>query len=110
MNITKKHLATLNSVATHIYVDGGRILFSAEIDWGNEGWADENIKYVDSHNCFCIDGEIDEEWIDALSREDRVTFHRYRRIAKAQTKDIRYTNILKTFSPIEILINKIALS
>jgi hypothetical protein len=110
MNITKKHLATLDSVATHIYVDGGRICFSAEIDWGNEGWADESTKYVDSHNSFLIDGDIDEEWIDALSREDRVTFHRYRRIAKAQTKDIEFTHILRTFAPIEIILNNIKLS
>ena len=32
MNITGKHLATLDSVATHIFVDGGRILFSALLD------------------------------------------------------------------------------
>ena len=32
MNITGKHLATLDSVATHIFVDGGRILFSAQFD------------------------------------------------------------------------------
>lgn len=110
MNITKQHIVTLDSTATHIFVEGGRIHFSAEIDWGKEGWADENTKYVDSHNCFLIDGEIDEEWYDSLSEEDRVTFCRYRRIAKAQTKDIRFTNILKTFSPIEILLNKIKLS
>jgi len=110
MNITKKHLATLDSVSTHIYVDGGRILFSAEIDWGFEGWADENVKYVDRLNAFCIDGEIDDEWYDSLSDEDRVTFCRYRRIQLAQTKDIRFTNILRTTPPISILVNKIKLS
>lgn len=103
MNINGKHLATLDSVATHIYVDGGRILFSAQLDEGDT-------KYVDFHNRFLIDGEIDDEWYDSLSDEDRVTFCRYRRIQLAQTKDIRFTNILKTFSPLEILVNKIALS
>ena len=111
MKIDKKHIVTLESVSTHIYVDGGRILFSAQLD-EVETIANTKVKtkYVDFHNQFLIDGEIDDEWYDSLSEEDRITFCRYRRIAKAQTKDIRYTNILKTFSPLEILINKIALN
>lgn len=103
MNITKKHLATLDSVATHIYVDGGRILFSADLD-------DGDTKYVDYHNQFLIDGEIDEEWEEALSLADRETFHYYRLLQLRQTKDITNIDVLKNFTPQQIIKNKLNLN
>jgi len=103
MNIDNKHLATLNSVATHIYVDGGRILFSAQLDEGD-------IKYVDSHNQFLIDGEIDDEWLDSLSNEDRETFHNYRLLQLLQKKDITNIDVLRTFTPQQIIKNKLNLN
>ena len=103
MIINNKLLATLDSVSTHIFVDGGRIQYSAKMD-------EAGMVLVDSRNRNLIDEDYDQDWYDSMSEEDRVTFCRYRRIQLAQTKDIRFTNILKTFSPLEILINKIALS
>jgi hypothetical protein len=99
MNINNKHLATLDSVATHIYVCGGRILFSAQLD-------EIDIKYVDFHNQFLIDGEIDDEWYDSLSHDDRVVFDDYRKIANRQNKDID-PNKIRNISPKMVLTHNI---
>ena len=87
MNINNKHLETLESVATHIYLDGGRILFSTQLDEGNT-------KHVDFHNRLCIDGEINGEWMDSLSEKDKTTFSQYRKVAMAHDKDLTKIKIM----------------
>ena len=96
MNINNKHLATLTSVGTHIYVDGGRILTAPQLD-------EEDTKYVDHRNSFIIDwSDYDSEWLESLSNEDRAVFNDYQEIAKRQTKDIDPDKI-RNISPKVIL-------
>ena len=96
MNITLRHLATLDSVATHIYVTGGRICTAPQVDEGET-------KYVDHRNAFIIDwDDYDAEWLESLSNEDRAVFNDYKEIASRQTKDIDPAKIRHT-SPKVIL-------
>ena len=76
MNITLRHLATLDSVATHIYVSGGRICTASQLDEGET-------KYADHRNACIIDwNDYDAEWLESLSDEDRAVFNDYKEIAK----------------------------
>tara|TARA_A200000159_G_C7252679_1_gene309499 strand:- start:3 stop:317 length:315 start_codon:yes stop_codon:yes gene_type:complete len=100
MNINNKHLATLSSVGTHIYVDGGRICTSPQLD-------EEDAKYVDHRNAFIIDWcDYDSDWHESLSDEDRAVFNDYLEIAKRQTKHINPDKI-RNISPKVILAHNI---
>ena len=95
MNITGKHLATLTSVGTHIYVDGGRICTAPQLD-------EEDAKYADHRNAFIIDSNgYDAEWFESMSDEDRSVFNGYLEIAKRQTKNLTKSEILEETNLIE---------
>ena len=82
MNITLRHLATLDSVGTHIYVSGGRICTAPQLDEGET-------KYADHRNAFIIDHyPYHPDWLESLSNEDRAVFNDYQEIAKRQSRDI----------------------
>ena len=96
MNITLRHLATLDSVATHIYVSGGRICTAPQLDEGKT-------KYADHGNALIIDwDDYDAEWLESLSNEDKAVFNDYQEIASRHTKDIDPAKIRHT-SPKVIL-------
>lgn len=104
MNINKKHLATLDSVGTHIYVDGGRILTAPQLD-------EEDTLIADHQNAFAIGWDTyDIEFLESMSKRDRDLFDKYQYIAERQTKDICFVDVLMNHTPEMILAHNIRLS